>query len=209
MTQIIKPTFLLENKCGNNVVGIDEAGCGPWAGPVVAAAAFLKQDKIPLSLLEKIHDSKKLTAKRRELIFEELQSLKGIALDYGIASASVEEIDSLNIAGATKLAMKRALDQLEPLPNYALVDGNRKPDLPCNVIMVIKGDQTSYSIATASILAKVTRDRLMADLDRQYPHYGWKANAGYGTAHHQQALLTYGVSIHHRRSFAPIAKLLP
>lgn len=201
------PTFNLESMSEVPVVGIDEAGCGPWAGPVVAGAfIFCEPQVTDLGVLSLIRDSKQLTPPRRERAFSELTALRNVYFAVGIAS--VEEIDSFNIGRATRLAMERAVENLGIVPQSALVDGNRKPDLTCPTLMVIKGDQTSYSIAAASIIAKVTRDRLMQELDKEYPQYGWANNAGYGTAQHQEALAQYGVTPHHRRSYAPIAKLL-
>ena len=204
---IIKPDFSLERLHPLPVAGIDEAGCGPWAGPVVAGAfIFLQPDEVDNCVLSLIHDSKQLSPARREKAYAQLVRLATVR--FGIGQASVEEIDRLNIGQATRLAMQRAVSQLGILPAAALVDGIRKPDLRCPVTPVIKGDQISYSIAAASIIAKVTRDRIMAELDQDYPLYGWAKNAGYGTARHQEALILHGVTPHHRRSYAPIAKLL-
>lgn len=204
---ILKPDFSLERLHPLPVVGIDEAGCGPWAGPVVAGAfIFLQPDEVDNCILSLIHDSKQLSPARREKAYAQLVRLA--AVRFGIGQASVEEIDRLNIGQATRLAMQRAVSQLGILPAAALVDGIRKPDLRCPVTPVIKGDQISYSIAAASIIAKVSRDRIMAELDQDYPLYGWAKNAGYGTARHQEALILHGVTPHHRRSYAPIAKLL-
>lgn len=204
---ITRPSFYLERLHPSPVVGIDEAGCGPWAGPVVAGAfIFLKPDDVDDTALSLIRDSKQLSPTRREKAYTQLMNLTTVR--FGIGQASVEEIDRLNIGQATRLAMQRAVGQLGFLPAAALVDGIRKPDLPCSVTLVIKGDQTSYSIAAASIIAKVIRDRIMVDLDKGYPLYGWAKNAGYGTAQHQEALMLHGVTPHHRRSYAPIAKLL-
>ncbi len=204
---ILKPDFSLERLHPLPVVGIDEAGCGPWAGPVVAGAfIFLQPDEVDNCILSLIHDSKQLSPARREKAYAQLVRLATV--HFGIGQASVEEIDRLNIGQATRLAMQRAVSQLGILPAAALVDGIRKPDLRCPVTPVIKGDQISYSIAAASIIAKVTRDRIMAELDQDYPLYGWAKNAGYGTARHQEALILHGVTPHHRRSYAPIAKLL-
>jgi ribonuclease HII len=201
------PNFSLEFLHPSPVVGIDEAGCGPWAGPVVAGAfIFLQPDKVDRAVLSLIRDSKQLSPAHREKAYDQLVNLP--AVHFGIGQASVEEIDRVNIGQATRLAMQRAVGQLGILPMAALVDGIRKPDLPCLVTPVIKGDQASYSIAAASIIAKVVRDRIMAKLDEDYPAYGWAKNAGYGTAHHQKALILHGVTPHHRRSYAPIAKLL-
>jgi ribonuclease HII len=202
-----KPSFHLENLHPTPVVGIDEAGCGPWAGPVVAGAfIFLEPDCVDLSVLSLICDSKQLSPTQREKAYTHLIQLPQV--HFGVGLASVEEIDRINIGKATRLAMQRAVSQLGIHPCSALVDGIRKPDLSCLITTVIKGDQTSYSIAAASIIAKVTRDRIMSELDKDYPMYGWRKNAGYGTAQHQEALSLHGVTPHHRRSYAPIAKLL-
>ena len=199
------PDFELENAQSGLVAGVDEAGRGPWAGPVVAAAVILDPDNIP----EGMDDSKKLSPKKREALFDPIMASARVS----VGQASVAEIDELNILGGTMLAMRRALQGLFDCdrqgPDFALIDGNRlPPELPCPAETVIKGDGKSLSIAAASIIAKVTRDRLMADLDREYPGYGWKKNQGYGTAQHSQALQHLGVTIHHRTSFAPIQKLI-
>jgi len=186
------------------VCGIDEAGRGPWAGPVVAAAvcldAVLNDDK----LIGSLNDSKKLSAKRREALFDTLQA----RADVGVGVTSAQEIDELNILKATFVAMGRALNDLATPPDFALVDGNRPPPLPCAHDVVVKGDSRSASIAAASIIAKVTRDRLMAELALTCPGYGWERNAGYGTAEHAAALDRLGVTEHHRRSFRPIRERL-
>jgi ribonuclease HII len=195
------PNFSLESQAGGKVAGIDEAGRGPWAGPVVAAAAILDPATLPDSLLDHLDDSKKLTRKIREALFEELQGAAAI----GVGMADIDEIDRINILQATLLAMRRALDNLPVQPDFALVDGNRMPDLSCPCQTVIKGDGRSLSIAAASIVAKVTRDRLMGRLAEEFPGYGWERNAGYGTAEHKAALERLGITPHHRRSFAPIA----
>ncbi len=183
------------------IIGVDEVGRGPWAGPVTAAAVWLNPDELP----EGLNDSKKLTAKRRDALFEAIMA----KADVSIAHASVEEIDELNILQATYLAMRRAIAGLKQTPDYALIDGNRlPPDLPCDAETVVKGDGRSLSIAAASIVAKVTRDRIMADLAAQHPGYGWESNAGYGTKMHQDGLLRLGVTPHHRRSFKPIHNIL-
>lgn len=194
------PDLALERSHSGIVAGIDEAGRGPWAGPVVAAAAVLDPHCLPAG----INDSKKLTAAKREKLYDAILSSALV----GVGIASVEEIDTLNILGATKLAMRRALENLKVAPDVALVDGNQPPELPCRVETVIGGDALSLSIAAASIVAKVTRDRMMAELAREFPHYGWEKNAGYGTAVHQQALAVHGVTPHHRKSFAPIRAML-
>ncbi len=196
--------FTLEKAQGwptARVFGVDEAGRGPWAGPVTAAAILLPADfDLP------VDDSKKLSAKKRDELFEALT-----ALPHGIGTASVEEIDNINILQATFLAMRRAVDGLAAYigaPAHVLVDGNKLPDWPYAAQAVIGGDAASPSIAAASILAKVTRDREMAALDKEYPGYGWASNKGYGAKAHQQGLAALGVTPHHRRSYAPIAKIL-
>ena len=204
----MKPTFDLENRFSGPVVGIDEAGCGPWAGPVVAGAVIFLKTDIPPELEKLIRDSKTLSPKRREEAFTKFEQYQSDLLVYSSGLATVEEIDAINIGQATRLAMKRAVEGLPIPPAQAVIDGIRKPDLPCPCQMVVKGDQSSLSIAAASIVAKVTRDRIMEELHKDYPAYGWEQNAGYGTALHQEALAIHGVTPHHRRSYAPIAKLL-
>lgn len=199
------PDFSFENRfLSRKVAGMDEAGCGPWAGPVVAAAVmFFEYDQ---DFWSKLNDSKKLTSRKRQECFEML--MHSSALIYGIGSASVGEIDELNIANAIGLAMKRALDSLSIIPEHVLIDGTRKPSINIPFTMITKGDSLSLSIAAASIIAKVTRDQIMKDLERDYPEYYWSKNAGYGTALHQEALKKYGITPHHRRSFSPISALL-
>ncbi len=187
------------------VCGVDEAGRGSWAGPVVAGAVVLVREPLSDEIRLGVDDSKKLKPAARYSLFEILRSQARI----GIGVARVEEIDELNILQATFLAMRRAVDDLGvPVPELALVDGNNSPKLPCAVRTVVKGDGRSLSIAAASIAAKVTRDHLMTVLDRQYPGYGWAHNAGYGTAKHKSALQNLGVTPVHRKSFAPIRKIL-
>ncbi len=185
------------------ICGVDEAGRGPWAGPVVAAAVmFQAADAIP----DGLNDSKKLSRNAREKLFIQLTN-GGIA--YGVGIATAEEIDALNIWGATQLAMRRAVAALPIAPEFALVDGNLKPaGFPCEARPIIGGDGISLSIAAASILAKVTRDRMMDDYAREYPHYGFERHAGYGTKQHQEALAAHGPCPIHRRSYAPIRALL-
>jgi ribonuclease HII len=193
--------FALETEAGGVVVGLDEAGRGPWAGPVVAAAVHLDQAVLPEELLA-LDDSKKLSPAKRDALFTRMQESSAVRIGLGQASAA--EIDELNILQATFLAMRRALDDLGLTPDWALVDGNRAPPLPCKVRTVIGGDSLSLSIAAASIAAKVTRDRLMVEFDRQFPGYGFARHKGYGTAHHQDALFRLGPSAAHRRSFRPV-----
>ncbi|WP_347267498.1 ribonuclease HII [Paracoccus sp. (in: a-proteobacteria)] len=183
------------------VAGVDEVGRGPLAGPVTAAAVILDAACIP----EGLDDSKKLTARRREALAQQIMA----CCDWSVAHASVAEIDALNILRASHLAMCRAIAGLRRRPSLVLVDGNMLPrglDLPGQA--VVKGDARSLSIAAASVLAKVMRDRIMVDLAQQHPGYGWEGNAGYPTPAHRQALLDLGITPHHRRSFAPIHNIL-
>lgn len=189
------PDLSIESTHNGIVCGVDEAGRGPLAGPVVAAAVILDINNIPNGL----NDSKKLSKKKRETLFDEIMACATV----GVAEANVEEIDTLNILGATKLAMQRAVEALGKV-DVALIDGNQPPKLPCKTQAVIKGDSKSLSIAAASIIAKVTRDRLMEALDKEHPAYGFAGHAGYGTKAHMQAIATYGVCPAHRRSFAPV-----
>ncbi len=198
------PDFTLERAAGGIVAGIDEAGRGPWAGPVIAAAVILDAAALPRSLLEGLDDSKALSRARRETLFAALDGRARI----GIGAASAAEIDRFNILEASLRAMARAVAGLGVIPDLALVDGNRSPELPCAVRTVVKGDCLSLSIAAASIAAKVTRDRAMARLAVRHPGFGWERNAGYGTAEHRTALMRLGVTPHHRKSFAPINKML-
>ena len=183
------------------VAGVDEAGRGPLAGPVVAAAVIL-DDLHPIAGLA---DSKKLTAARREALFDEIRAR---ALCCSIAEASVEEIDRLNILQATLLAMRRAVMGLRLKPKMVLVDGNRLPMLDMPAEAIVKGDALVPAISAASILAKVHRDRWCMQVDEQYPQYGFAGHKGYGTAVHMAALREHGACVHHRRSFAPVAKVL-
>ena len=198
---MIFPDFSIEDSHDGAVCGIDEAGRGPWAGPVVAAAVWWEDIRhVPNGL----NDSKKLSKPKREALFETIMKHAVV----GVGEATVEEIDQLNILAATKLAMQRAYEQLPPTIQIALVDGNQPPALPCRTIPVIKGDSKSLSIAAASVIAKVTRDRQMEDYSQTYPEYGFEKHAGYGTKAHQDALATFGITPIHRQSFAPIKKLL-
>ena len=206
------PDFKIEQSIQSTgaVFGFDEAGRGPWCGPVVAACACWPNYQMPFYLSDQIDDSKKLSAAKRELLYAEIIQTSCI---YGIGFASADEIDMLNILQATFLAMQRALKQVVKnyavQPAFALIDGNRLPQnwsIPTQA--VIKGDRLSLSIATASILAKVTRDKFMKDLSVRYPQYGWDKNAGYGTKEHVAAIEQYGITPYHRRSYAPIKTYL-
>ena len=202
------PDFSIEDDARNNgyqiIAGVDEAGRGPWCGPVVAGAAILDPTTLPEDLVKGLDDSKKLKAEKREALLERLKEHAII----GVGEASVEEIDRFNILAATMMAMKRAVDDLKTPVDLALIDGNKTPDLDCPAQAVVHGDGKSLSIAAASIVAKVTRDKIMEKLGADYPGYGWEKNAGYGTKAHQEALAAHGVTPHHRKSFAPIRKLI-
>ena len=179
------------------VAGVDEAGRGPWAGPVSAGAVILDPNRVP----EGLNDSKKLSAKARDAL--ELE-IKSCALAWGVGFASVDEIDELNILHATGLAMRRAVEALAVTPAFALVDGNYKFKLPCEIKTVVKGDSISASIAAASILAKTARDRLMVEMDGLYPGYGFAGHKGYHAQVHVEALRTLGPCPIHRRGWEPI-----
>lgn len=179
--------------------GVDEAGRGPLAGDVYAAAVILSPEHLP----EGLNDSKKLTEKKREQLFPQIQEM---AVAYCIATASVKEIAEYNILGATMLAMQRAVSGLSVQPDYILIDGNRMPTLSIAAETVVKGDATSATIAAASILAKVARDHYLLELDAQYPQYGFAKHKGYGTKAHREAILQYGASPVHRKAF--LRKLL-
>jgi ribonuclease HII len=183
------------------IAGVDEVGRGPLAGPVVTAAVILD----PANPIEGLADSKAISEKRRERLFDEI---KAKALAWAIGRCEVEEIDELNILQATMTAMQRAVAGLTPQPEHALIDGNRCPQLPCSCEFVIKGDSKVAAISAASILAKVTRDREMMELDRQYPGYGLAGHKGYPTKAHIEALRELGVTPIHRRSFGPVRKVL-
>jgi ribonuclease HII len=182
------------------VAGVDEAGRGPLAGPVVAAAVVLPAKGIPRG----IDDSKKMSSEEREVLFERICKRAHV----GVGIASVEEIDRLNILGATKLAMQRAVAALSIVPDVVMVDGNQPPALSCKTVTVVGGDAISLSIAAASIVAKVTRDRIMKSLADEHPGYGWDSNAGYGTRKHYQGMQALGITAHHRRSFGPVKAML-
>ena len=182
------------NKGYHRVCGVDEAGRGPLAGPVCAAAVILPENTI----IEGVNDSKKLSEKKREALFE---VIKAEAVSYSIAYASVEEIESMNILNATMLAMKRAVEGLDVKADYAMIDGNRLPDLCIDSEFIIKGDAKSMSIACASILAKVSRDRLLYKYAEEYPMYGFDKHKGYGTKAHTAAIKEFGPCPYHRMSF--------
>ena len=194
-----RPCFKLEKVHPDPVAGVDEAGCAPLAGPVVAAAVILDRSRFPRG----IDDSKALPAAAREAIYLRLSKVAVI----GVGLATVEEIDVLNIFWARMLAMQRAVDALGVEPAMVLVDGNRCPRWERPSVAIVEGDARCRSIAAASIVAKVTRDRMMADYTRDYPGYGWETNKGYPTPEHQRALRALGPTPLHRRSFAPVRQL--
>ena len=192
------PDYEYEARAAENgytaVCGVDEAGRGPLAGPVCAAAVILPQGLV----IEGLNDSKKLSEKKRDALFDMICEN---AVAYSIASASEKEIDEINILNATFLAMKRAVEGLSVKPDIALVDGNKTPQLNCRAEAIVKGDAKSASIAAASILAKVSRDRFMLEIDKQYPEYQFSKHKGYGTKLHYEMIEKYGVSKVHRRTF--------
>lgn len=191
------------------LAGVDEAGRGPWAGPVVAAAAVLTAESAHTLQAAGVDDSKALSKSARARCFDVICDERDRGtLWLSLEAAGVAEIDEYNILHATMRAMSRAVANLTVTPARVLVDGNRLPELDCPGEAVVGGDAKILAIAAASIVAKVTRDRLMADLARACPGYGWERNAGYGTAEHRRGLESLGITDHHRRSFAPIRKLL-
>ena len=198
------PDFAIESQHGGRVAGVDEVGRGPLAGPVLAAAVVFPRG-VPADLAPLLDDSKRLDAEARELAYAALFA-SGCA-EIAVGAASVAEIDRINILWASMLAMARAVGRLQHLPDLAIVDGNRAPSLRCPARCVVGGDARSFSIAAASIVAKVTRDRLMARLDRARPGYGWHSNAGYATGAHRTALRALGATRHHRAAFGTVRQL--
>lgn len=197
-----RPDYTFESRFSGPVCGVDEAGRGPLAGPVVAAAVILTPDSVPCGL----NDSKVLSHSRRELLLNEMLARDDIFVSLGLAEP--EEIDHLNILHASMIAMRRAVAGLPITPEMALIDGNRlPPDMPCPAEAIVKGDAKSLSIAAASIVAKVTRDRLMVETDRRFPGYGLAGHKGYPTKTHKAALEKLGASPIHRRSFRPVAEI--
>lgn len=199
-----RPSFALEMEHKGLVCGLDEAGRGPLAGPVVAACVHIPDAVRQEKFWADVNDSKQLSEKKRNALYDLIIE----HTHYGISESTVEEIDQINILQASLLAMSRSLYVMSSAfsitPTLALVDGNRKPKMNCPVQTVVKGDSISLSIAAASILAKVTRDRIMSDLCARFPMYGWSRNAGYGTSEHMQAINDHGITPHHRQSFAPV-----
>jgi len=200
MPHYIYESRLLKTMAGP-ICGVDEAGRGPLAGPVVAAAVILDRKRMPKGL----NDSKQLSEETREELYPQIMEM---AVAVGVGEASVGEIDLVNIRQATHLAMARAVRALQVAAEFALVDGNDPPALPCRCDTLVSGDARSLSIAAASIIAKVTRDRMMIKLHEEHPGYCWLSNKGYGTPEHYAGLRLHGVTIHHRRSFGPIRNML-
>ena len=197
------PDFSIEETIQGRVCGLDEVGRGPLAGPVVAACVFIPPEKRNLEFLSKIRDSKTLSAEKLETLFDLISE----HFAFGIAEVSPEEIDSINILQASLLAMKKACESAGMF-DHALVDGNKCPKLVCAATPVVKGDGRSVSIAAASILAKVTRDRMMENLALEHPHYGWERNVGYPTAEHLKGIEKHGITPFHRRTFAPVRNFI-
>lgn len=195
-----KPDLFFEDLQEGIIAGLDEAGCGPWAGALVAAAVILPS-KLP-SYIREVNDSKKLSRAKREFLYDQIVGDSSIDWSAGIVEAV--ELDTILLRKAIPLAFKRAVEGLMHIPTHLLIDGIRDPKLPYSSTLIKQGDQKSLSIATASIIAKVTRDRLMDQLHDEFPAYGWNQNAGYGTKQHQEALSQFGVTRYHRKSYAPI-----
>jgi ribonuclease HII len=198
------PDYVLESQHGGRVAGVDEAGRGPLAGPVVAAAVVFTAG-VPPGLADLLDDSKKLSADQRNHAYAALLRCPGV--EIGIGAASVSEIARLNILHAAMLAMARAVFRLPAPPDLALVDGNRPPPLTCRIRCIVDGDALCLSIAAASIVAKVTRDRAMTRLAARFPQYGWAQNCGYATGYHRQALQQHGPTRHHRAAFGTVRLL--
>ncbi len=201
------PSYVIESQAGGRVAGIDEVGRGPLAGPVLAAAVVLGP-RLPRGLGKRLDDSKKLTAEQRLDAFHALVAFRRAGqIEIGVGAASVGEITRINILQASLLAMRRAVSRLPAPPDLAIVDGNRPPALPCPVRCVVGGDAACFSIAAASIVAKVLRDRAMLRLSVRWPGYGWERNAGYGTTFHRAALVRLGPTRHHRPTFGSVRQL--
>ena len=206
------PDFAIERSCGGRVCGVDEAGRGPLAGPVVAAAVVIDRRRWRGQLRRVLDDSKALSRELREECYRALcAGVRSGSVSIGVGAASAREIDQINILRASLLAMRRAVAALVmspgppgAVPDIALVDGNVAPTLPCAVRTIVRGDALSFSIAAASVVAKVTRDRVMRALAQRYPGYGWETNVGYATAAHCDGIRRLGVTPHHRRSFEPV-----
>ncbi|MBS0184986.1 MAG: ribonuclease HII [Proteobacteria bacterium] len=206
----MKPTFETEALfLPKFVIGVDEVGYGAWAGPVIVGAVALDISALPSDLLNKINDSKSLSFKKRENVYESFMSYSGKGIYFSLDHATNQEVDALNVRGATQRAMKRAVEKLlNQYPAFLwggiLVDGTHAPNFSLKTQCIVGGDRKCLSIAAASIVAKVTRDRMMQRLSEEYPHYAWDKNVGYGTKHHQEGLKSFGPSPHHRMSYKPL-----
>ena len=204
------PNFEIEDEYNGLIAGVDEAGRGPWVGPVVAGCVAFVNRTVDDFLLDNLNDSKKISKKKREKLYEALyvEKEKGNVL-IGVGLVSAKEIDEINILNASFLAMKRAIEDAGVAPNMVLVDGNREPkNFGYKTRAIVKGDAKSYSISGASIIAKVYRDKLMEEMAKKYPGYGFEKNAGYGTKAHIEGLKQFGVTPEHRKSYAPIKDFL-
>ena len=198
------PDFEFEKQYSGPVFGLDEVGRGPLAGPVVAACVYIPEECYTLHFIGEIKDSKKLSEKK----LESLYALITEHCEWQVAELSPREIDKINILQASLKAMSMALSNMNTQPSHALVDGNKLPQIPCPATAVVKGDSKSISIAAASIVAKVSRDRIMKQLHEEYPHYGWNSNVGYPSKAHLEGIDVYGITEHHRKSYAPIKNFL-
>jgi ribonuclease HII len=202
------PDFTFEKSMKGLVCGLDEVGRAPLAGPVVAACVFIPKDKLKESVWSEVNDSKLLSAAKREELFDEIR----LHSAWAISEACSDEIENINIVQASFLAMRRAYDAM--IANFnvridgALIDGSIKPEFPCKVKTIVKGDSKSVSIAAASIIAKVYRDRMMQRLGAEFPHYGWEQNAGYPTRQHLDAIQKHGLTHFHRKTFAPVRNFI-
>ena len=200
--------FKIENQFKKKVIGVDEVGCGPWAGPVVAAACYFTNNNSKKINTKIFEDSKKLSLKKRKECYKHILELQKLSLiNFSTGSANVKEIDSLNILRARLLAMKRAIIKLDYFGAIILVDGIQKPFLSeATFKSIVKGDNKSISIAASSIIAKIARDKIMQKLSYEFPEYGWESNMGYGTKKHSNAIKLFGINKHHRKTFKPIKK---
>ena len=196
------PDFELEDMHEGPVFGMDEVGRGPLAGPVVAACVHIPEKVRALPFISELKDSKKIAKPKLAVLY----GLITQHCIWNVAEVSVKEIDCINILQASLKAMQKSLENCNP--DYALVDGNKMPELPCPAQTIVKGDNKSYSIAAASIVAKVTRDRIMKSLHEEFPYYGWDTNAGYGSKAHMEGINKHGITDHHRKSFAPVKNFL-
>lgn len=204
------PNFEYENQYPTDtyIVGLDEVGCGPWAGPLVATACSFDRKNLSHNILSLLNDSKKLTKKNRELAYQALMEENNKTFFYSTSIIDIDLFNELTLKNALPLAMHTALNAFSKTPSHILVDGIRNPYFSTPTTMIKKGDSISYTISAASIIAKITRDKIMEDLHKIYPQYGWNTNAGYGTQQHQEAIKEFGLTPHHRTCFAPIKNFI-